>query len=92
MCNFDYNCGYEDDDDDCVPRRLNGSYEALSIGVTSEALTDFTGGMIDRYQLKDNAPPRLFEIMLKAQKKGCLMGCSIDVRPCRNCIFKHLFI
>lgn len=59
--------------------RLNGSYEALSGGLTSEALTDFTGGVVERYELKAKTPPDLFQTMLKAHKKGSLMGCSIDV-------------
>lgn len=59
--------------------RLNGSYESLSGGLTSEALTDFTGGMAERYELKSKAPRDLFQIMFKALRKGSLMGCSIDV-------------
>ena len=57
--------------------RLNGSYEALSGGLTSEALTDFTGGVVELYTLPDD-PPDLLKMMLKAEKRA-LMGCSIDV-------------
>jgi calpain, invertebrate len=57
--------------------KLHGSYEALANGLASEALTDFTGGIVDRHELKSNAPSHLFQIMLKAQKKGSLMGCTI---------------
>ena len=59
--------------------RLNGSYEALSGGLTSEALTDFTGGFVERFELGRKAPADLLQLMLKAQKKKALMGCSIDV-------------
>jgi calpain, invertebrate len=63
----------------CVSR-LNGSYEALSGGLISESLTDLTGGLVVRFELGRNAPDNLLQIMLKAQSKGSLMGCSIDVR------------
>ena len=60
--------------------RLNGSYECLSGGLTSEALTDFTGGVVERFQLREETPDNLFKNMLKAYNKGALMGCSINVR------------
>ena len=59
--------------------RLNGSYECLSGGLTSEALTDFTGGVVERFQLRDETPDDLFKSMLRAFNKGALMGCSINV-------------
>lgn len=59
---------------------MSGSYEALSGGLTVEALTDFTGGVAARHELRDKAPSDLFQIMYKASKNGALMGCSIDVR------------
>jgi hypothetical protein len=59
--------------------RLCGSYEALSGGLTSEALTDFTGGIVERFELGSKAPKELWQIMQKAVSKGSLMGCSIDV-------------
>ena len=60
--------------------RLNGSYECLSGGLTSEALTDFTGGVVERFELREETPDNLFKNMLKAYNKGALMGCSINVR------------
>ena len=59
--------------------RLNGSYEALSGGLMSEALTDVTGGIVERFELGRNAPTDLQNVMLKAFQKSSLMGCSIDV-------------
>jgi len=59
--------------------RLNGSYEALSGGLMSEALTDVTGGIVERFELGNRAPADLQDIMMKAFKKSSLMGCSIDV-------------
>ena len=79
---------YDDDDDDlnlinltcyeCL-YRLNGSYEALSGGLMSEALTDVTGGIVERFDLGRKALADLQHIMLTAFKKSSLMGCSIDV-------------
>ena len=57
-----------------------GSYEALQGGLTSEALTDFTGGITERIVIKDETIKNLFKTCYKAQRKGALMGCSIDVR------------
>ena len=48
-------------------------------GTTSEALTDFSGGVVERFQLGSEAPADLFKLMSKAHAKGSLMGCSINV-------------
>ena len=59
--------------------RLHGSFEALGGGLMSEALTDVTGGIVERFALGSKAPSNLQNIMLKAFEKSSLMGCSIDV-------------
>ncbi|XP_044145070.1 calpain-2 catalytic subunit [Bufo gargarizans] len=58
--------------------KLNGSYEALSGGATTEGFEDFTGGLAEWYDLK-KAPNDLYKIIQKALKTGSLLGCSIDI-------------
>lgn len=60
------------------PSRLNGCYEALSGGSTTEGFEDFTGGIAERHELR-SADPHLFHIIKKALERGSLLGCSIDV-------------
>ncbi|XP_026091980.1 calpain-2 catalytic subunit-like [Carassius auratus] len=58
--------------------KLNGSYEALSGGSTTEGFEDFTGGIAESYEL-NKAPSHLFKLMQKALTLGSLLGCSIDI-------------
>lgn len=58
---------------------MSGNYECLAGGLSSEAMTDFTGGVVERYTFSEELPENLFQLMLKARDKQSLMGCSIDV-------------
>ncbi|CAJ1067742.1 calpain-2 catalytic subunit-like [Xyrichtys novacula] len=58
--------------------KVNGCYEALSGGSTTEGFEDFTGGIAERHEL-NKADPHLFKIIRKALDRGSLLGCSIDI-------------
>uniref|UniRef100_A0A4W4ER32 Calpain 2, (m/II) large subunit b n=1 Tax=Electrophorus electricus TaxID=8005 RepID=A0A4W4ER32_ELEEL len=58
--------------------KLNGCYEALSGGSTTEGFEDFTGGIAEMYELR-SSPSNLFQVVRKALESGALLGCSIDI-------------
>uniref|UniRef100_A0A672TB63 calpain-2 n=1 Tax=Sinocyclocheilus grahami TaxID=75366 RepID=A0A672TB63_SINGR len=63
--------------------KLNGSYEALSGGWSTEGFEDFTGGIAENYEL-NKAPPHLFKLMQKALTLGSLLGSSIQITSSRE--------
>ncbi|CAH3140847.1 unnamed protein product [Porites lobata] len=57
--------------------KICGSYEAMGLGHISEALQDFTGGVIEMINLK--TPPRdIYKVLQKAHDRHSLMGASIE--------------
>ena len=56
--------------------KLHGCYEALKGGSTCEALSDFTGGITETFEL-DVPPSNLFVILEKGFERGSMMGCII---------------
>lgn len=59
--------------------RLYGSYEALKGGSTAEALEDFTGGLIEYYNLHEVAQEQSLALLVRGFQMGSMFGCSIDV-------------
>jgi len=59
---------------------MNGSYENLKGGSSSEAMEDFSGGVTEMFDLTQSPPQNLFQIMTKAVDRESMMGCSVDVR------------
>uniref|UniRef100_A0A7E4VD57 Calpain catalytic domain-containing protein n=1 Tax=Panagrellus redivivus TaxID=6233 RepID=A0A7E4VD57_PANRE len=61
--------------------KLYGSYEALKGGTTAEALEDFTGGLIEYFDIKKVPKEHLLAVLVRGFQMGSLFGCSIDADP-----------
>ncbi|XP_037342207.2 calpain-1 catalytic subunit-like [Pungitius pungitius] len=55
--------------------KVCGSYSDMNSGTPDEALVDFTGGVHMCIELQD-APRDLWELMCRAGRSKCLMGCG----------------
>uniref|UniRef100_A0A8C4RBN6 Calpain 9 n=1 Tax=Eptatretus burgeri TaxID=7764 RepID=A0A8C4RBN6_EPTBU len=64
--------------------KLAGSYESLKGGSTSEAMEDFSGGLVETYKTQ-KAPPNFQSIIQNAVRKEAMLACCIDVRK-RQCV------
>jgi len=71
---------------------LNGSYEALNGGSSSEAMEDFTGGLTETFNLQKDIPKDMFVIMKKAFERHSLMGCTVDPDAVRLNTVIYLYI
>jgi calpain len=60
--------------------KLNGSYESLKGGTTSEALEDMTGGLTEFIDI-NNPPENLLQLMMRGFEMGSLFGCSLEADP-----------
>ncbi|XP_050700585.1 calpain-A-like isoform X1 [Eriocheir sinensis] len=65
--------------------KLYGGYEALRGGNINESMVDLTGGVVELIDLR-TPPSNLFPRLLKACRRGALIGCAIEpdhpgVRP-----------
>ena len=58
--------------------RLYGGFENLKGGKTSEAMTDFTAGVVEHYETK-SLPDDIYVQMQRSAKRSSLMSCSIKV-------------
>uniref|UniRef100_A0A915CYD2 Calpain catalytic domain-containing protein n=1 Tax=Ditylenchus dipsaci TaxID=166011 RepID=A0A915CYD2_9BILA len=58
--------------------KLYGSYEALKGGSTAEALEDFSGGLIEYFDLHEAPREHLLALLVRGFQMGSLFGCSID--------------
>lgn len=58
--------------------RLYGSYEALKGGSTAEALEDFTGGLVEYYDLRETSKEQILALLIRGFQMGSMFGCSID--------------
>lgn len=58
--------------------KLHGSYSTLDAGKCFEATEDLTGGVTERFMLRDDdLPADLFSIMVRASQRGSLLTCSV---------------
>lgn len=62
-------------------RSINQSLAGLSGGHASEAMVDFTGGIVETFELKGKQPDHLFDILLQVLKKDSLVCAALNQLP-----------
>lgn len=50
-------------------------------GSTAEAMEDFTGGLVEYYDLKKTPREQILAMLIRGFQMGSLFGCSIDADP-----------
>ncbi|PVD31487.1 hypothetical protein C0Q70_06899 [Pomacea canaliculata] len=55
--------------------KLHGSYEAVEGGITMDALVDLTGGLAERYDVKEY-DPTIYHLILHAHRSGAFIACA----------------
>lgn len=76
----------------CILYRLHGSYEAVEGGITMDALVDLTGGLAERYDVKEY-DPTIYHLILHAHRSGAFIACAKKVikKPTKKqCIYFQL--
>jgi len=70
---------------------MYGSYESLKGGSSCEAMEDFTGGITEVFDLTQELPANLFDIVVKSVERESMMGCAIDVDNVSHSVFCSRF-
>lgn len=76
--------------------KFYGSYELLKGGFTSEAMVDFSGGIIECYYLKNSIPSNFFRLIQKALQDNAMIGASIGSKnresiPSNGLVSSHAY-
>ncbi|XP_028828096.1 calpain-2 catalytic subunit-like isoform X2 [Denticeps clupeoides] len=70
--------------------KVSGCYESLKGGLPSESLTDFTGGIVEVYELH-SAPSYLYAVMMRAMRLGSLLATFTMFDSTLNLVDKHAY-
>jgi len=76
----------------CNAGRLHDSYEALKDGEMAEAMEDFTGGVVESYNMIKELNFDLFAFLRKSKKLQSLEGCSITYKTQLYPACHHIYV
>ena len=76
----------------CCTCRLYGCYQNIEGGWVYEAMEDFTGGLMETFNLTLDLLPDIFRIMSKAIERQSMIGCSTNVRPISQSINQSIYL